>query len=214
MPFYILIWLNLRRFFTPACLLWYLIQDRLPTATENIVLTTPVTTYTTTYQHAPHTIIYFYILIKFNIQQHFLCEPVTCVRKSVRDKRVKIYTTTSPHTSPIIVHFYIWQHIHTILVLFEIYYIKLDHLSLGKKQNRFKPKLQVPMEAYTFDVISFQQRNILFPLFSRDLETSIGNLFLRSHIPPLSHISYILFHATARVACCFFFVLCDYYHTR
>ena len=40
--------------------------------------------------------------------------------------------------------------------------------------NDIKNILQIIMAAYTMDVISLRQRNILFPLFDRDLEHSIG----------------------------------------
>ena len=47
---------------------------------RNIVQIRSMTNYTSTYQHAPHAIIQFYILIQLRIQRHLLYQPVTCSR--------------------------------------------------------------------------------------------------------------------------------------
>ena len=67
--------------FAPAYLLGYTNQFSPWSAPEKNVWKIPVTNYTYAYQHAPHAIIHFYILLQFYIRRHFLRQPVTCARK-------------------------------------------------------------------------------------------------------------------------------------
>ena len=56
------------------------------------------------------------------------------------------------------------------------------------------------MDSYTLDVLSCHQKNILFLLFSHDLENSIEYFLLCSNIPALARNHSILLPAAAKVA--------------
>ena len=59
-------------------------------------------------------------------------------------------------------------------------------------------------------MISHHQGNILSLLLACDIESSIENVLIISHFPPLIHISYILFYATAWVD--YHFFLREWFH--
>ena len=155
-------------------------------------------TYTTTPQHPPHTTIHFFILIGFNIQKHFLRRLVTCAIKYCTKptcQNLYYYTHarfTCHHT---LLHTTIFLH-HTDLIQKYIPSCRIIFPLVESEKSWFKHQFQVPMYAYTLDVLSWHQRNILFLFFARDFDISIEHFLLRSHIPSFSHIIYIYLHAT------------------
>ena len=85
---------------------------------RKMVQTIPVTTYKNTYQHDPHAIIHFYILIQLNIWWHFCAILSPAPEIILRDKTITIYKTTPMHSSRAIFHLYIRKHFFTRLIWF------------------------------------------------------------------------------------------------
>ena len=65
---------------------------------------------------------------------------------------------------------------------------------------QFNNKYQIPMAAYTFDVLSRHQKNRIFLLFSRYLEYFIEPFLHQSNISTIFPYYYISFHAIAQVS--------------
>ena len=97
------------------------------------------------------------------------------------------------HASTSIVHFYVQQHFLISLSRFKSRYHKVVSLSplIKSETTLFKNKFQVPMPAYTVEVIYCHQSNIIFLLFVHDLEYSIGSFILQSDMPILTRNHYI-----------------------
>ena len=157
--------------------------------------------YTTTHKHASHAIIHLYILVWFNIQK-MLRQPVSCARQ--------YWTKLNLHHLHNYTQVQFTRHfslLHTTQNFISLSEFKNRHHQFGSlsrlvesESSQFKRKFQITMSLYTFDVLPFHQRNILFLLLARDIEDNIGKNILWSNIPTLSHNHYTSLHATAWVA--------------
>ena len=173
--------------FRPACKLCQKISYRntlwQPTLLNTSPLPTPTCTSTYLYDST----------YKKSLRQSITCTRKYHSRKTCHNlqkytqSRLKhhftlLHMTTFPHQTYSIRKFIPSSHIIFLLVKSE--------------KSRFKHISHVPMSSYRLNVLSCHQRNTLFLIFARDLKNSLENCLLRSHIQPLTHISYLLNHAT------------------
>ena len=127
---------------------------------------------------------------------------VRCDRKYCTNKTVTIYTTICAHAWHFILHFYIQQHYHGSLGLFKNRFHEFAFFPFFVRSESIqsKHKYQIHVAAYTYKMLSFQQKNRMFLLFARYLKIFIEPLLHQSNIPTISHNHYISLHKNDLVA--------------